>query len=87
MGDKTPLPGDPLRFIQQCVRDRRVYWTYHVNMRMRERSVSRQAILESAQDYGIIESYPEDKNLPSYLVYSRYQDIAFHVLFAADVIR
>ena len=33
-----------------------------------------------------IESYPEDKYLPSYLVYSRYQDIAFYILIAADVI-
>ena len=27
----------------------------------------------------------EDKYLPSYLVFSRYHDIVFHILFAADV--
>jgi len=32
-----------------------------------------------------IETYPEDKYLPSYLIYSRHQNVAFHVLFATDV--
>ena len=43
------------------------------------------AILASTGTYEIIESYPEDKYLPSYLVYSRHGDLMFHVLFAADV--
>ena len=60
-------------------------WTYHVNMRMRDRFVSREAILTSAAQFEVIESYPEDKYLPSYLVYSRYRGTVFHVLFAADV--
>jgi hypothetical protein len=42
-------------------------------------------ILESIENYEIIESYPDDKYLPSYLIYSRYQFAVFHVLFAVDV--
>ncbi|OGW61266.1 MAG: hypothetical protein A2V83_04690 [Nitrospirae bacterium RBG_16_64_22] len=72
-------------FIRKCVKERRVLWTYHVNMRMRDRAISRQAILESVRHYELIEAYPDDKYLPSYLVYSRHQNSAVHVLFAADV--
>ena len=60
-------------------------WTYHVNMRLRARFISRQAILDSVQRFEIIESYPEDKYLPSYLIWSKYQGEVFHVLFAVDV--
>ncbi len=79
------LPEDPLRFIQRCVEQRKIRWTYHVNMRLRRRYVPREAILESTNAYEIIESYPEDKYLPSYLVYSKHQERVFHALFAADV--
>jgi hypothetical protein len=85
MADKRTLPAEPLGHIKRCVKERRVFWTYHVNMRMKDRAISREAILESILDYEIIETYPEDKYLPSYLVYTRHQNIAFHILFAADV--
>jgi len=35
--------------------------------------------------YTIIESYPEDKYLPSYLLLATPAGHAFHVLFATDV--
>jgi hypothetical protein len=82
---KRIIPDDPLGFIRQCIREERILWTYHINMRMRNRFISRQMILESTDNYEIIESYPEDKYFPSYLVYSRYQHIIFHVLYAVDV--
>jgi hypothetical protein len=85
MTDIQALPADPLGFIRRCVKERRVFWTYHVNMRMKDRAISREAILESTHEYEIIETYPEDKYLPSYLVYARRQNAVFHVLFATDV--
>ena len=81
----TKLPHDPLDFIQRCVRRGKVLWTYHVNMRMKDRFISRQSIVDSHADYEIIDEYPEDKYLPSYLVYSEYRGDIFHILFAADV--
>jgi hypothetical protein len=42
-------------------------------------------VLECAGSYEIIEANPEDKYLPSYLVYARHGSTVFHVLFAADV--
>ena len=79
------LPTDALAFIQRCVRERRVYWTYHVNMRLAGRYISRDELLDATETYEIIESYPEDKYLPSYLVWATSGGGPFHVLFAADI--
>jgi len=35
--------------------------------------------------YEIIESYPEDKCLPSYVVLAKHAGFVFHALFATDV--
>ncbi|MBS3779610.1 MAG: DUF4258 domain-containing protein [Desulfovermiculus sp.] len=53
-------------------------------MRLRQRSIPRSWILESVENYILIESYPEDKYLPSYLVWSKYNDEIFHILFGVD---
>lgn len=79
------LPTDALAFIRRCVRERKVYWTYHVNMRLAGRFISRDELLGSTESYEVIESYPEDKYLPSYLVWATSKDGPFHVLFGADV--
>ena|SRR5919108_6486767 len=79
------LPDNPLDFIRRCISQRKIKWTYHVNMRMKKRFIPRQYILNSTSNYEIIEEYPKDKYLPSYLVYSQYQNQIFHVLFAVDV--
>lgn len=81
------LPDNALEFIKRCVREQKIWWTYHVNMRLKGRFIARQAILDSIDNYEIIEEYPKDKYLPSYLVCSRYRGCTFHVLFAADVER
>lgn len=54
-------------------------------MRLQNRIISREMILASCATYEIIEAYPEDKYLPSYLVFARHQGMVFHVLFAVDV--
>lgn len=76
---------NPLYFIQKCIQQRNIKWTYHVNLRLSERVIPRNLILDSFSKYEIIEEYPEDKYLPSYLVYSSYQEKIFHILFACDV--
>ena len=79
------VPDDPLAFIRGCVRDRKVFWTYHVNMRLVGRHMTRDEILAAVENYELIESYPDDKYLPSYLVLAAQTSAGFHVLFAADV--
>ena len=85
MAAKRVFPEDPLNFIRECVNERKILWTYHVNMRMVARCITREMVLESVTDYEIIESYPEDKYLPSYLVLARYGNMLFHILVATDV--
>ena len=84
MADHCRIPEDALSFIKHCVRFRKIKWTYHVNMRMRGRFISREIIVSSFENYEIIEEYPGDKYLPSYLICSHFQKKIFHVLFAVD---
>jgi hypothetical protein len=79
------VPDDALGFIQRCVRERKVFWTYHVNIRLAGRYIARDDILGAVESYEIIESYPADKYLPSYLVFATAAETVFHVLFAVDV--
>lgn len=51
------LPTDALALIQRCVREQKVYWTYHVNMRLSGRYISRDELLGAIESYEIIESY------------------------------
>lgn len=73
--------GDPIAFIRDCVGRRSIYWTYHVNMRLDRRHISRDEILNAVDSYLLVEAYPDDKYLPSYLVLAGG---TFHVLFAID---
>jgi hypothetical protein len=45
----------------------------------------REAILASVETYEIIEKYPEDKYMPSYLIYTKYDDQVIHIQIAIDV--
>ena len=54
-------------------------------MRLQGRFIPRQTIIDAVGTYEIIEEYPKDKYLPSYLVLARPSGEAFHVLFAVDV--
>jgi hypothetical protein len=85
MQQNHTIPMEPLEFIRRCVSQGKILWTYHVNMRLKGRSISRSAIKDSCGHYEIIEPYPEDKYLPSYLVRSEHQNDVLHILFAIDV--
>ena len=49
------------------------------------RFISRESILTTADTFELVEAYPDDKYLPSYLILGRAGADAFHVLLAADV--
>ena len=40
--------------------------------------------MASVDSYEIIESYPEDKYLPSYLIYAEYEEQIIHIQIAID---
>ena len=73
-----------LDFIKSCIRRKKIFWTYHVNMRMAERYIPRDIILASVDRYEIIETYPDDKYLSSCLVFACHEDMILHILFALD---
>ena len=54
-------------------------------MRLAGRHVTRDEIFAAVDSYEIIESYPDDKYLPSYLVFAAQTSAGFHVLFGVDV--
>ena len=54
-------------------------------MRLAGRFIPRETILAAVATYELVESYPDDKYLPSYLMLARHDAEAFHVLFAFDV--
>ena len=54
-------------------------------MRLGQRFIAREMIIRVADSYEMVEEYPEDKYLPSYLLLGRQGEEAFHVLFGADV--
>lgn len=78
------VPANPLEFIRTCVRLRAVYWTYHVNLRLRKRSIDRRDFLGAVDTFEFIESYPDEKYLPSFLVYFLAHGQAHHAVVAVD---
>lgn len=77
--------GDnPLSFICRCVELGRVYWTHHAYLRLIERGLERDTVTSSHRSYEIIERYPKDKYLPSYLVFMIYKRTVYHAVIATD---
>ncbi|MBL8210061.1 MAG: DUF4258 domain-containing protein [Bryobacterales bacterium] len=79
------LPDQPLAFIRACVMGLQVRWTYHSTMRLRERRISAEMVLSASKTFEVIESYPDDKYLPSYLVRATGGGLVLHAQFATDV--
>jgi Domain of unknown function (DUF4258) len=85
VSEHRKLPADPTAFIQDCVRRGNMLWTYHVNIRLAGRFIARELIVATVETYELVEAYPDDKYLPSYLVLAHHDSDYFHILFAADV--
>lgn len=54
-------------------------------MRFSQRPIARDDILNAVATFEIIEEYPEDKYLPSYLIRLDCGGLIFHVQIAVDV--
>jgi hypothetical protein len=54
-------------------------------MRLVGRFIPRETILAAVASDELVEAYPDDKYVPSYLILAGHDRDAFHVLFAADV--
>ncbi len=78
-------PDDPVEFIRRRLKAGKVFWTYHVNMRLEARGIGRSEVLRAASSLRLVESYPDDKYLPSYLLLAQAVPGPFHLVCAADV--
>jgi YgiT-type zinc finger domain-containing protein len=54
-------------------------------MRLKQRSLGSEILIKGADSLEIIESYPDDKYLPSFLLRGTHGSRAFHVQVAVDV--
>ena len=79
------VPDAPLEFILACIAAGRVRWTYHVTMRLDQRKLTARVLRDAAATLEIIERYPHDKYLPSFLLRGERPGIIFHTQIATDV--
>ena len=56
-----------------------------MTMRLEQRSLGSEMLLKGAGSLEIIEAYPEDKYLPSFLVRGEFEGRVFHAQIATDV--
>ena len=54
-------------------------------MRLKRRPLSAEMLVKAVLALEIIEQYPDDKYLPSYLMRTELEGVVFHVQVAADV--
>jgi hypothetical protein len=78
---------DSSRVLKSCIREGRVFWTYHVNMRLKGHYITCDQIFGAIDTFEIIEDYPDDKYLPSCLVWSMAGDDIIHVHMALDRVK
>ena len=72
-------------FIKDCVAAGAVFWSYHSNMRLAERSIPREDVVASVEGCEIIEDYPSDRPLPSCLCLGKDRNGgAIHYVIAID---
>jgi hypothetical protein len=78
------MKSDTLEFIRSCIAEGKIFWTYHVNMRLQGRYITREHILAAVDTFEIIEDYPDDKYLPSCLVWAKAIEGIIHIHMALD---
>jgi len=82
---KAKVPEDPLVSIKDCLSAGRVRWTYHVTMRLQQRGLDAAALGNALASLEIVEAYPDDKYLPSFLLRGEIRGAAFHAQIATNV--
>ena len=70
--------------MQEALEKRIIIWRRHVLSRMLERNISRDDVFNAIQDGKIIESYPQDKPYPSYLMSGFSGNKRIHVVASWD---
>ena len=72
--------------IIKCVKQNKVLWTAHVDIRLRERKINRNFLFDSADTFEIIKCYPADRRLPCFLIYAEHGELKLHFVIAYNEI-
>ncbi len=75
---------EPVRFVVDCLDRGAVLWTYHVNMRLSQRGLTRAELLGGQTSLRLLEWYPDDRSLPSGLFAFQARAGEVHVVLALD---
>lgn len=71
----------------QALAERRIIWQEHVLVRMIERRISRDEVIEVLHKADQIEEYPNDHPHPSVLLFGQIRGRVLHVVAAFDSVR
>jgi hypothetical protein len=63
---------------------RRIRWTYHVTMRLQQRNLTSELLFDAVDTLEIVEAYPRDKYLPSFLLRGEQNGVLFNAQIATD---
>lgn len=70
--------------IQQCVEENKISLKKHALVRMVERHISTEDLLNGLKSCLVIEEYPKDRPLPSYLVLGFSGNKPIHAVIAVE---
>lgn len=75
-----------IRELQGAIRTGNFEWRKHTLIRLAERNIAQDKILEVILNGEVIEDYPQDKPFPSCLIFKVVEDIPYHVVVGYDAV-
>lgn len=73
--------------LQKLCKENNVEWSLHSLKRIRERNIKSKEVIDCILNGEIIEDYPDDRPLPSCLIYGKVKAKHLHIVVASDNIR
>ncbi len=70
--------------LRECILADKYQWRKHTLVRLTQRGVPQETILEVVKNGEVIEDYPEDEPFPSCLILGWVQGKPYHVVIALD---
>lgn len=70
--------------LRKCILTGRYQWRKHTLVRLAQRKILQETVLQAIKKGEIIEDYPEDKPFPSCLILGLVKDRPYHAVIALD---
>ena len=71
--------------IRRLCEEDRIQWSLHALKRMRERRITSDEVIGCIQSGEIIEEYPDDRPLPSCLIFGTVESRDLHTVVGSDI--